>query len=108
MVGDTNVFTGTLQVMVAECELLLTPAPTVAALDWKRKRAKHQWYRLKDGSLEDEIERANDADQNWLDANPARQCRSNSARGREDQCPQFAGIKFADCEVFSGRRCRGN
>ena len=84
MVGDTNVFTGTLQVMVAERELLLTPAPTVAALDWKRKRAKHQWYRLKDGSLEDEIERANDADQNWLDAHPARQCRSNSARGRAD------------------------
>lgn len=71
-------------VMVAERELLLTPAPTVAAMNWKRKRAGHQWYRMPDGSIEKEILQAIDADQNWLDAHPARQCRSNKQRRRRE------------------------
>lgn len=71
-------------VMNAEREMLLTPAPTVAMLDWKRKRAGHQWYRLKDGSLEDEIQRAIDYDDAWLKAHPARQCHSNGSRRKND------------------------
>ncbi len=70
-------------VMNAERELLLTPAPTVAALDWKRKRAKHVWHRLKDGSVENEIAQAIALDEKWLDDHPARQCRSNRTRRRK-------------------------
>lgn len=60
-------------IMMAERALMLTPAPTLASLDWKRKRAKHTWYRADDGAVDREIQLAIDADQNWLDTHPARQ-----------------------------------
>lgn len=63
-------------VRIAERELMLTPAPAGAMVDWKRKVANHPWYRLDGGSIEGPIERAIARDVAWLDAHPARQSAS--------------------------------
>lgn len=61
----------------AERDLMLTPAPTVEKLKWKRNRSKG--YCLSDGTLDPEIARAIADDQAWLDAHPGRQrCKSSS------------------------------
>jgi hypothetical protein len=70
-------------VMMAERRLLLTPAPTAAALELKRKLAKKRWYGLDDGSIETEIERAIADDEAFLKAHPARQCKSNGSRRKK-------------------------
>lgn len=80
-------------IQAAEIELLLTPAPDVAAIQWKRKTFAKSWYQCEDADavflrkhFRDkpppfrDIERAIADDEAWLMAHPARQCRSNSSR----------------------------
>lgn len=70
----------------AEVDLLLTPAPDVASLNWKQRRVKHQWYQPPNADTEylrrhyghkqspfRDIEHAIADDEAWLEAHPARQ-----------------------------------
>jgi hypothetical protein len=58
---------------------LLTPAPTVAAVNWKRQKLKRGYLALKI----ERVERAIADDLAFLDAHPARQCKSNKQRGKQ-------------------------
>lgn len=86
------------RIRAAEIEMLLTPAPTVAALKFKKAKLLHPWYR-RDADADAEylrkhfklplspfrdIEQAIADDEAWLEAHPARQCKANARRRRAE------------------------
>jgi hypothetical protein len=62
---------------------MLTPAPDVAAVAWKRAQMRAETYRYSDVKPE-RLQRAIDTDVEWLEAHPSKKSIAASRQGKKD------------------------
>ena len=62
---------------------MLTPAPDVAAINWKRTQIRAAQYRHI-GVKSERLQRAIDADVEWLEAHPTRKSIAASRQAKKD------------------------